>query len=569
MDTGIQSQDGAAVEAPARLVAPASGTDLRCRGWAQEGLLRMLENTISNGERPEDLVIYGGIGQAARNWESFDVIVERLKDLADDETLLIQSGKPVAVFRTTPSSPRVLTANAHLVGNHANWETFYDLRERGLIMFGQYTAGAWQYIGQQGVLQSTYETLAECARQHFGGTLKGRLTLTAGLGAMGGAQPLAVSLLDGVSIVVEVNEEKADIRIEAGYLDVKTHDVRRALDLAEEARAAGDACSIGLIGNAAEILPELFEEGLRPDIVTDQTSAHDPRTGYVPAGFSLADADALRERDPQALEEQARASIRVHVESMLSFMDSGSVVFEYGNALREQAVLAGLERAFDFQGFIPLFIRPNFCVGRGPCRWIALSGDPEDIRRIDEAVLAEFADDASITRWIRLAMEHVPHRGLPARTSWLAAGQRSQFARMVDAMIARGEVSAPVAMSRDHLDSGSVCQPTRETELMRDGSDPIADWPILNALLNTANGADLVALHQGGGSGMGGSISAGVTVVIDGRPEDEGRLTRILDGDPGIGVIRHADAGYESSIAALDGAGLVAPMIEHSERETR
>jgi urocanate hydratase len=568
MDMRIQSDGASAIQHPARAFGAAVGTELRCRGWAQEGILRMLENTVANGERPEDLVIYGGIGQAARNWECHDAIVESLRDLADDETLLIQSGKPVARFRTTTAAPRVLTANAQLVGNYATWDTFHELRERGLIMFGQYTAGAWQYIGQQGVLQSTYETLAELARQHFDGTLKGRITLTAGLGAMGGAQPLAITLLDGVSVVVEVDEAKADVRIEAGYLDVKTDDVGHAIELAHAARDARTPLSIGLVGNAAELLAELLDRGLRPDVVTDQTSAHDPRYGYIPVGMSLKDADALRETDPGELEARARASIRRHVEAMLALQDDGAVVFEYGNAIREVALAEGLDRAFDFKGFIPLFIRPNFCVGRGPCRWVALSGDPADIRRIDEAILEEFADDDSITRWIRLAMERVPHRGLPARTSWLASGQRSQFARMVNRMIQSGEISAPIAMSRDHLDSGSVCQPTRETEAMMDGSDPIADWPILNALLNTANGADLVALHQGGGSGMGGSISSGLTVIIEGRPESEDRLTRILDGDPGIGVIRHADAGYQSSIDTLDQVGLVAPMIGRKGKGT-
>jgi urocanate hydratase len=550
-------------EAPGRMVHAARGTHLRCSGWRQEGLLRMLENTIENGERPSDLVIYGGTAQAARDWSCFDTIVATLKDLADDESLLVQSGKPVARFTTTPASPRVLTANSHLVGRFATWDTFYDLKERGLTMYGQYTAGAWQYIGAQGILQSTYETLAECARRHFGGaSLVGRLVLTAGLGAMGGSQPLAVTLLGGVALACEVDEARADRRRAAGYLDEKTHDPAEATRLAEEACAEGRPLSIGLIGNAAELLPALAGTGLLPDVVTDQTSAHDPRYGYIPAGYTLAEAEALRRDDVQRYEREALASIARHVEAMLDFQERGSVVFEYGNAIREQADRAGLARAFDFEGFIPLFIRPSFCVGRGPCRWVALSGDPGDIRTIDEALLDEFADDESITSWIRIAMERVPHQGLPARTSWLAYGQRVRFGSLVNRLVADGEVAAPVAVSRDHLDCGSVSQPTRETEHMLDGSDPIADWPILNALLNTASGADLVALHQGGGSGMGGSISAGMTIVLDGTTETQERLERVLRADPGLGVIRHADAGYDASLGLVRSSDLAAPMLE-------
>jgi urocanate hydratase len=523
----------------------------------------MLENTVENGERPGDLVIYGGTAQAARNWSCFDMIVATLKDLGDDETLLVQSGKPVARFPTTRGSPRVLTANSHLVGRFATWDTFYELKERGLTMYGQYTAGAWQYIGAQGVLQSTYETLAECARQHFGGgSLAGRLVLTAGLGAMGGSQPLAVTLLGGVALVCEVDEARADRRLAADYLDEKTHDAAEAMRLAEGARACGRPLSIGLIGNAAELLPALADRGLLPDVVTDQTSAHDPRYGYVPAGYTIAEADALRRDDPKRYEDEALASIRRHVQAMLEFQQRGATVFEYGNGIREQAVRAGLAQASDFDGFIPLFIRPSFCVGRGPCRWVALSGDPGDIRTIDEALLEEFADDESVTSWIRIAMERVPHQGLPARTSWLGYGQRVRFGSLVNGLVADGAVSAPVAVSRDHLDSGSVAQPTRETENMLDGSDPIADWPVLNALLNTASGADLVALHQGGGSGMGGSISAGVTIVLDGTAETQERLERVLRADPGLGVIRHADAGYDASIEIVRSSDLSAPMLK-------
>ena len=551
-----------AVGTGARMVRPATGVQLRCRGWRQEGLLRMLENTVANGEQPEALIIYGGTGQAARDWECFDVIVASLRDLADNETLVVQSGKPVARFRTHEDAPRVLTANTHLVGRWATWETFHELKRRGLIMYGQYTAGAWQYIGQQGVLQSTYETLAECARKHFNGTLTGRLVLSSGLGAMGAAQPLAVSLLGGVALIVEVDEERAERRISAGYLERNTSDIKEALSLVEKAVVAGVARSIGLIGNAADVLPALLASGLRPDVVTDQTSAHDVRYGYIPAGYSVDEASVLREFDPQRYERDALASIMRHVEAMVAFQDQGSVVFEYGNGIREQAALAGLERAFGFQSFIPLFIRPNFCVGRGPCRWVALSGDPTDILAIDNGILDEFAHDRSLTNWIEIAMDRVPHQGLPARTSWFAYDQRLTFASMVNRFVANGTVSAPIAMSRDHLDSGSVAQPTRETENMLDGSDAVADWPILNALLNTAAGADLVALHQGGGSGMGGSISAGVTTVIDGTAATQERLERVMRTDPGIGVIRHADAGYESARELVHSADLRAPMLD-------
>jgi urocanate hydratase len=523
----------------------------------------MLENTVENGERPADLVIYGGTAQAARDWSCFDTIVETLRDLADDETLLVQSGKPVARFPTTPSSPRVLTANSQLVGRWANWDTFYDLKARGLTMYGQYTAGAWQYIGGQGVLQSTYETLAECARRHFGGSsLAGRLVLTSGLGAMGGSQPLAVTLLGGVALVCEVDEARADRRLAAGYLDEKTADPAEAARRAEEARVAGSPLSIGLIGNASELLPSLAEAGLRPDVVTDQTAAHDARYGYVPAGYTVAEADALRTDDPQRYERESLASIARHVEAMLGFQERGAVVFEYGNAIREQAARAGLASAFDFEGFIPLFIRPSFCVARGPVRWIALSGDPDDIRTIDDALLDEFADDESVTTWIRIAKERVPHQGLPARTSWFGYGQRVRFGSLVNRLVADGVVSAPVGVSRDHLDAGSVAQPTRETENMLDGSDPIADWPVLNALVNTASGADLVALHQGGGSGMGGSISAGMTIVLDGTAETQERLERVLRADPGLGVIRHADAGYAASRELVRSSDLDAPMLK-------
>lgn len=553
----------------ARLVQPATGTQLRCKGWRQEGPLRLLENTVANGERPEDLIIYGGTGQAARNWECFEVIVSCLLDLDHDETLVIQSGKPVARFRTTINGPRVLTANTQLVPRWATWEVLHDLKARGLTMYGQYTAGAWQYIGRQGILQSTYETLVECARQSFGGSLAGRTVLTSGLGAMGSAQTLAIEFLGGVGVVCEVDQSKIRKTIADGYLKQVATTVDEALAMVNEALREGRATSIGLLGNAADLLPGLYERGFRPDVVTDQTSAHDARYGYVPSGFSVEEAAELRSSDPERHEQEALQSIHRHVEAMLRFQAAGSVVFEYGNAIREQAVRAGLDRAFDFPGFVTLFIRPNFCIGRGPCRWVALSGDPRDIEAIDRAILEEFPEDPSITSWIRIAMERVPHQGLPARTSWLAYGQRLRFGTMVNRLVAEGAVTAPVAMSRDHLDSGSVAQPTRETENMLDGSDPVADWPVLNALLNTAAGADLVALHQGGGSGMGGSISAGMTVIIDGTDETQERLERVLRTDPGIGVIRHADAGYESSLKVIGESDLVAPMLQRDPQGTR
>ncbi len=540
----------------------ATGTRLRCRGWRQEAILRMLENTVQNGEAPQELIIYGGTGQAARNWHCFDVIVESLHDLEGDETLVIQSGKPVARFRTHEDAPRVLTANSHLVGRWANWDTFHELKRRGLIMYGQYTAGAWEYIGQQGILQSTYETLAECARQHFEGSLRGRLILTAGLGAMGGAQPLAVAFLGGVALVVEVDEAHVDRRLASGYLEHKTHSIDEALELCNEALAAGEAHSVGLVANAADVLPELVKRGLRPDVVTDQTSAHDARFGYVPSGYSVAEVASLRERDPARVEHDALASIARHVQAMVEFQAADAVVFEYGNAIREQAERAGFDDAFAFQGFIPLFIRPNFCVGRGPVRWVTLSGDPADLTAIDDAVLERFGDDPAVANWITIAKQRVPLQGLPARTSWLDLEQRWQFGTMVNEMVGSGQLSAPVAMTRDHLDAGSVAQPTRETENMADGSDPVADWPVLNALLNCAGGADLVALHQGGGSGMGGSISAGFTLVFDGTDATQRRIDRVLRTDPGIGVVRHADAGYPASIELVRERGLKAPMVE-------
>lgn len=547
---------------PEAAVKAMRGTTLRCRGWRQEGLLRMLENTLENAEKPKDLIVYGGSGRAARDWNCFRAIVACLRDLADDETLVVQSGKPVARFPTWSGAPRVLIANTNLVGQWATWSVFRELESRGLIMYGQYTAGDWQYIGQQGVLQSTYETLSACAHTHFDGDLRGRLVLTSGLGAMSGAQPLAVRFHGAVALVCEVDIARAERRHRSGYLDHFTVDPLEALTMVREALDAFEPRSIGLIGNAAELLPWLIERDVTPDVVTDQTSAHDLRTGYVPHGMALVDALRLRSEDGEAYEQAALASIRIHVEAMLEFQKRGSVVFEYGNAIRQQAAKAGLEGANGFPGFVQEYMRPSFCEGRGACRWIALSGDPDDIARLDEAMLHNFTDDPATTSWIKIAREYVPHQGLPARTAWLRYGARVRFGLMVNRMVADGELSAPVAMTRDHLDCGSVAQPTRETEGMLDGTDAVADWPLLNALLNASGGAELVAIHQGGGSGMGGSISAGMTIVIDGTPESAAKIERVLRTDPGIGVIRHADAGYEISQELIGDSDLVAPMIE-------
>ncbi|MDF5757724.1 urocanate hydratase [Spongiactinospora sp. TRM90649] len=543
-----------------RPVQAARGDRLRCRGWRQEGLLRMLENTLENGERPEDLIIYAATGKAARDWNSYAAIVDTLRDLRDDETLVVQSGKPVARFPTSPAAPRVVVANTNLVGQYATWETFYALQERGLISYGQYTAGAWQYIGQQGVVQTTYETFAAAARTHFDGSLRGRFVVSAGLGGMSGAQPLAMKLHGAVAVIVEVDEARADRRLASGYLDVKAHSVDEAMAAAERALTEGSALSVGLIANAADTLPEIVA-ARRPDLLTDQTSAHDMRDGYIAAGMSLPEARRMRCDDPEGYERLALSTVRRHVEAMVAAQDAGSVVFEYGNAIRYQAARAGYDRAGDFDGFVKKYIRPSFCVGKGPCRWVALSGDENDIRLIDEAILKRFVGDRSITDWIEVAMRSIPHQGLPARSSWFGYGQRLAFGLMVNDMVRDGVLAGPVAMSRDHLDSGAVAQPTRETEGMLDGSDAVADWPILNALLNASGGADLVAVHQGAGSGMGGSISAGVTLIIDGTEECRAKLSRVLRTDPGIGVIRHADAGYPEAIAVVEDSDLVVPRV--------
>jgi urocanate hydratase len=526
----------------------------------------MLMNNLDPdvAERPQDLIVYGGTGKAARSWEAFHRIVGALRGLEGDETLLVQSGKPVGVFRTQPSAPRVLISNAMLVPKWADWETFWKLEAAGLTMYGQMTAGSWIYIGTQGILQGTYETLGELASQRFGGTLKGRLVLTAGLGGMGGAQPLAVTMNQGVALCVEVDPARIERRIKTRYLDRETDHLEEAVRWAEEARDAGEAVSIGLVGNAAEVFPELLRRDLAADVVTDQTSAHDPVGGYVPEGMSLDEATALRARDLQEHRRRAYASMARHVEAMVGFLERGAVVFDYGNNLRAGAEIGGLprERAFAYPGFVPAFIRPMFCEGKGPFRWAALSGDPGDIIATDRAVASLFPEDERLSRWLRMAEERVAFQGLPARICWLGYGERDRAGLVFNDLVRRGDVSAPIVIGRDHLDSGSVASPYRETEGMRDGSDPIADWPILNALLNTAAGAHWVSVHHGGGVGIGYSIHAGMVVVADGSEDASGRLDRVLTTDPGTGVVRHADAGYEEALATARDRGVRLPWLE-------
>ena len=542
------------------------GSGLTCRAWPQEAAMRMLMNNLDPdvAERPEDLVVYGGTGRAARSWEAFDAIVRTLRDLQDDETLLVQSGKPVAVFRTHDMAPRVLISNSMLVPKWADWDTFRALEAQGLTMYGQMTAGSWIYIGTQGILQGTYETLAECAHQHFGSSLAGTITLTGGLGGMGGAQPLAVTMNDGVALCVEVDPIRIERRIKTRYLDRETDDLDTALAWAEEAKAARAAVSIGLLGNCAEVLPELVRRGWRPDVVTDQTSAHDPLGGYVPAGLSPSDATALRTDDPDTYVHRAHASMAAHVEAMATFQDRGAITFDYGNNLRAGAELGGLDhdRAYAFPGFVPAFVRPLFCEGKGPFRWAALSGDPADILATDQAVAELFPENERLQRWIRMAEERVAYQGLPARICWLGYGERDRAGERFNEMVASGAVSAPVVIGRDHLDSGSVASPYRETESMMDGSDAIADWPILNALVNTASGAHWVSVHHGGGVGIGYSIHAGMVVVADGTENARARLERVLVSDPGMGVVRHADAGYPRAIEVAEDRGVRIPMRE-------
>jgi urocanate hydratase len=555
----IESESRHAGPRPVR--AP-RGPERTCKGWSQEAALRMLMNNLDPevAERPDDLVVYGGTGRAARSWDAFDAIVRELRNLENDETLLVQSGKPVGVFRTNEWSPRVLIANSNLVGKWANWDDFRRLERLGLTMYGQMTAGSWIYIGTQGILQGTYETFAELARQHFGGTLRGRVTLTAGLGGMGGAQPLAVTMNEGVALIVEVDEARARRRLEIGYVDRLTHSLDEALAWTRAAAAAGEAVSIALVGNAAEVLPELVRRGERFDVVTDQTSAHDALNGYVPAGVSVAEAVAMRQADPEGYVGCSMASMAAHVRAMLAMQTAGSITFDYGNNIRAQALTAGVPNAFDFPGFVPAFIRPLFCEGKGPFRWAALSGDPADILTTDRVILELFPEDASLRRWIEMAEARVPFQGLPARICWLGYGERARAGLAFNELVRSGAVSAPIVIGRDHLDSGSVASPNRETESMRDGSDAIADWPLLNALVNTASGASWVSIHHGGGTGIGYSQHAGMVIVADGTDLAAQKLERVLTADPGMGVIRHVDAGYERAIEVARERGIHSPM---------
>jgi urocanate hydratase len=546
----------------AREVRASRGSELTCKGWTQEAALRMLMNNLDPevAEHPDRLVVYGGTGRAARNWEAFDAIVSCLRALENDETLLVQSGKPVGVFRTHEHSPRVLIANSNLVGRWATWEHFRELERKGLMMYGQMTAGSWIYIGTQGILQGTYETFGAMAARHFGGSLKGRWVLTGGMGGMGGAQPLAATMNEGSMLCVEVDPTRIQRRLDTRYCDRMTYDLDEALQMIDEATATGSAISVGLVGNCADVLPELVRRGVVPDIVTDQTSAHDPLQGYVPAGLDLDAAAALRMDDPDEYVRRSMESMRVHCEAIVALQKAGSIAVDYGNNLRGYAEDAGFSEAFAYPGFVPAYIRDLFCEGKGPFRWAALSGDPADIHRTDQLVLDMFPEDEHLCRWIRMANEKVAFQGLPSRICWLGQGARARFGLALNELVASGEVSAPIVIGRDHLDTGSVASPNRETEAMRDGTDAVADWPILNALLNTASGSSWVSFHHGGGVGIGNSLHAGQVIVADGTPEMAVRLERVLTNDPGIGVARHADAGYEIASETAKREGLHIPM---------
>ncbi len=539
------------------------GNKLNTKGWSQEGALRMLMNNLDSevGEKPKELVVYGGTGKAARNWECFWAIVESLKKLENDETLIVQSGKPVAVFKTYPEAPRVLIANALLVPKWATWDEFRRLEAKGLTMFGQMTAGSWIYIGTQGILQGTYETLASVARTHFGGSLKGKLVLSAGLGGMGGAQPLAVTMNEGVAIIVEVDRNRIQRRLDTKYVDTVAKNLDEALELAFAAKEKGKMLSIALPGNAADIVPEFVKRGITPDVLTDQTSAHDELAGYVPHGIPYEDALRLRQENPEEYIKRAYQSMAVHVQAMLELQKRGAKAFDYGNNIRGQAQKAGVHNAFDIPGFVSEYIRPLFCYGKGPFRWAALSGKPEDIYVTDKAVLKEFPEDKLLERWIRKAQKQVKFQGLPARICWLGYGERARFGSVINQLVKKGKISAPIVIGRDHLDAGSVASPNRETEGMKDGSDAIADWPVLNALLNAVCGASWVSVHHGGGVGIGLSIHAGMVIVADGEKSTEKRLERVLTVDPGLGVARHADAGYEEAIRFAKEKGIKVPMM--------
>lgn len=540
------------------------GSEISCKGWLQEAALRMIMNNLDPevAEAPDELVVYGGSGKAARNWDCFDAIVRTLRELDEDETLLVQSGKPVGVFKTHRNAPRVLLANSNLVGDWATWDHFRDLERKGLMMYGQMTAGSWIYIGTQGILQGTYETLAELARQHFGGSLKGRLVLTGGMGGMSGAQPLSVTMNGGVCLDVEVDPERVQKRLDTGYCDRAVDDLDEALAMVNQALEAGEPLSVGLIGNCADVHPELVRRGVTPDVVTDQTSAHDALNGYVPGGMPLGEALTLRRSDPERYIELSMKSMADHVRAILTMKERGAVAFDYGNNLRGQAQTAGVANAFDYPGFVPAYIRPLFCMGKGPFRWVALSGDPEDIYKTDEVILREFPEDEALARWIRLAREKVHFQGLPSRICWLGYGERARFGNIINDMVASGEISAPIVIGRDHLDSGSVASPYRETEGMKDGTDAVADWPILNALLNAVGGATWISFHHGGGVGIGKSLHAGMVIVADGTPEAGERLTRVLTTDPGTGIMRHADAGYDLAVEWARKNDIKIPMLK-------
>ena len=545
-----------------RVIHAPRGAQLNCKGWHQEAALRCLMNNLDPdvAERPDELIVYGGAGKAARNWASFDAIVHELRELENDETLLVQSGKPVAVFRTHEHAPRVLIANSNLVGAWANWEHFHELERRGLMMYGQMTAGSWIYIGTQGIVQGTFETFAAMADRHFGGDLSGKLVVSGGMGGMGGAQPLAATLNGAVFLGIDVDPVRIERRVRTGYCDRIAMTLDEALDICEDAREQKRAVSVGLVGNCAEVLPELVRRGVHVDAVTDQTSAHDPLNGYVPVGLSLDEAAKLREKDAAAYVKESTASMARHVEAMLALKRSGAVAFDYGNNIRKQAFDAGCKDAFDIPGFVPEYIRPLFCEGKGPFRWVALSGDPEDIRKTDDLALEMFPEDRTLNRWLRLARDRVHFQGLPARICWLGYGERAEMGEAINDLVKRGDLKAPIAIGRDHLDTGSVASPFRETEGMKDGSDAVADWPILNALLNTASGASWVSFHHGGGVGIGYSLHAGQVSVADGTDEAAKRLNRVLTNDPGLGVARHVDAGYEAAEETARDKGIKIPL---------
>lgn len=551
------------IDIESRKIRAPRGSSIQCKGWLQEAALRMLCNNLDPevAEDPENLVVYGGRGKAARNWESFARIVEQLKALENDETLLVQSGKPVAVFKTHAKAPRVLIANSLLVPKWATWEHFWELESKNKMMFGQMTAGSWMYIGTQGILQGTYETFAACAEKHFHSSLKGKLVLTGGLGGMGGAQPLSVTMNEGVCLAVEVNPQRIQKRLKTRYLDMMVEDLDEAVDKAVEAKRKQHPLSIGLLGNAAEVFPELLRRGVEIDVVTDQTSAHDPLNGYVPEGYDVAAAEELRGKDPKGYIEKALASIVKQVQAMVGFQRNGVAVFDYGNNIRGQAESAGYSDAFAFPGFVPAYIRPLFCEGKGPFRWIALSGDAKDIHTTDDLIIELFPERDALRRWIQLAREKVAFQGLPARICWLGYGERAKFGLALNDLVRSGKISAPIVIGRDHLDSGSVASPYRETEAMKDGTDAVADWPILNALLNASSGAAWVSVHHGGGVGMGLAIHAGLAVVAEGTDESAGKLERCLTCDPGIGIARHADAGYDIAIDAAKKSGIKIPFL--------